>query len=57
MRNFYDEYKRISEEINELKEARIRLVQEKKQADRYKEKLNDMDNTLKNILPQIKEFD
>ncbi|WP_097014318.1 hypothetical protein [Anaerocolumna aminovalerica] len=49
--------KRISEQINELKKAKLRLVQEKKQADRYKERLVKMDSTLKTIRPQVREFD
>lgn len=55
--NFDDEYKRISEEINELKKAKIRLVQEKKQEDRYEHRLMEMDSTLKTVRPQVREFD
>ncbi|MBU3220373.1 Recombinase zinc beta ribbon domain-containing protein [Desulfonispora thiosulfatigenes DSM 11270] len=55
--DFDDEYKRISEEINELKKAKLRLVQEKKQADRYEQRLMEMDSTLKTVRPQVKEFD
>lgn len=55
--DFDDEYKRISEEINEFKKAKIRLVQEKKQADRYEQTLMEMDSTLKTVRPQVREFD
>ncbi len=55
--DFDDEYKRISEEINELKKAKIKLVQEKKQVESYGERLNEMDSTLKTIRPQVREFD
>jgi hypothetical protein len=55
--DFDDEYKRISEEINELKKAKLRLVQEKKQADRYEQRLMEMDSTLKTVRPQVREFD
>nr|WP_244969166.1 recombinase family protein [Tissierella praeacuta] len=55
--DFDDEYKRISEEINELKKAKIRLVQEKKQEDRYEQRLMEMDSTLKTVRPQVREFD
>lgn len=55
--DFDDEYKRISEEINELKKAKSRLVQEKKQADRYEQRLMEMDSTLKTVRPQVREFD
>jgi hypothetical protein len=55
--DFDDEYKRISVEINELKKARLRLVQEKKQVESYGERLNEIDGTLKTIRPQVREFD
>ncbi|HBC97585.1 MAG TPA: Site-specific recombinase [Clostridium sp.] len=55
--DFDDEYKRISEEINELKKVKIRLVQEKKQGDRYEQRLMEMDGTLKIVRPQVREFD
>ncbi|MBU5439800.1 recombinase family protein [Tissierella sp. MSJ-40] len=55
--DFDDEYKRISEEINVLKKAKLRLVQEKKQADRYEQRLMEMDSTLKTVRPQVREFD
>ena len=55
--DFDDEYKRISEEINQLKEEKIRVVQEKKQADRYEERLDEMESTIKTVWPQVREFD
>lgn len=55
--DFDDEYKRISEEINQLKEAKLRLVQEKKQADRYVDRLDEMESTIKTVRPQVREFD
>ena len=55
--DFDDEYKRISVEINELKKAKLSLVQEKKQAKNYGEHLNEMENTLKTVRPDVREFD
>jgi DNA invertase Pin-like site-specific DNA recombinase len=55
--DFDDEYKRISEEINELKKAKLRLVQEKKEAENYGEQLNEMESTLKTVRPDVREFD
>ena len=52
--DFDDKYKSISEKINELKKAKIRFVQEKKQADIYEQRLMEMDSTLKNIRPQVR---
>lgn len=55
--DFDDEYKRISEEINQLKEAKLKVVEEKKQADRYEERLDEMESTIKTVRPQVREFD
>jgi len=55
--DFDSEYKRISEQINELKKAKLKLVREKKQAENYKQKLTEMDTTLKTVRPQVREFD
>jgi len=55
--DFDDEYKRISQEINELKKAKLRLVQEKKEAENYGEQLNEMEKTLKTVRPDVREFD
>ena len=55
--DFDDEYKRISEEINELKKAKLSLVQEKKEAENYGEQLDEMENTLKTVRPDVREFD
>lgn len=55
--DFNDEYKRISEEINELKKAKIRFVQEKKRDEMYEEKLIETDSTLKTVNPQEIAFD
>ena len=56
-RDFDDEYKRISEEINELKKAKIRLVQEKKRDEMYEQRITEADSTLKTVSPQVREFD
>ena len=55
--DFDGEYKRISEKINELKQAKLKVVREKKQAENYKQKLTEMDSTLKTVKPQVREFD
>jgi site-specific DNA recombinase len=55
--DFDDEYKRISEEINELKKAKLRLAQEKKQAESFGEQLNEMESTLKTVRSDVREFD
>jgi len=55
--NFDDEYKRISEKTNELKKAKLKFIGEKKQAERYEQRLIEMDSTLKSVRPQVREFD
>ncbi|HZK28457.1 MAG TPA: recombinase family protein, partial [Thermoclostridium sp.] len=55
--DFDNEYKRISEEINELKKAKIRLVQEKKQDEMYEQRLTEADSTLKTVSPHVRAFD
>ncbi|MFV0341282.1 MAG: recombinase family protein [Anaerocolumna sp.] len=55
--DFDNEYKRISEQINELKQAKLKIVREKKQAENYKQKLTEMDTTLQTVRPQVREFD
>ncbi len=54
---FDEEYKNISERINELKKAKSRFVQEKKQAGGYEQRLTEMDSTLETVRPQVREFD
>ncbi len=56
-RDFDDEYKRISEEINELKKAKIRLVQGKEQDEMYEQRMIEADSTLKTVNPKVREFD
>lgn len=55
--DFDNDYKRISDEINQLKKAKLRLIQEKKQAHRYEERLDEMESTIKTVRPQVGEFD
>ncbi len=55
--DFDHDYKRISDEINQLKKAKLRLIEEKKQAHRYGERLDEMESTIKTVRPQVREFD
>lgn len=55
--DFDDEYKRISEEINQLKKAKIRLVQGKKQDEMNEQRIIEADSTLKTVNPKVREFD
>lgn len=45
------------EQTKGLKRGKTRLVQERKQAESYEQRLTDMDSTLKTVKPQVGEFD
>jgi site-specific DNA recombinase len=55
--DFDDAYKQISEQINELKKAKIRLVQAQKQAKNYKQRVEALDKAMTTASPQVREFD
>lgn len=54
---FDTEYKQLSERINELKTARIQMVQAKKKAESYKERVEQLDKAITTVNPQVREFD
>lgn len=54
---FDEQYRRISEEINTLKEEQIEARQKKKLADNYEQRLKDMDSFLEQQTCQLPEFD
>ncbi len=55
--DFDTEYKHLSEQINELKTARIQMVQAQKKADSYKERVEQLDKAITMVNPQMREFD
>jgi len=55
--DFDEEYKRISEQTNELKKEKARLIKERKQVETYEQRAMEMDSTLKNVSLQIRGFD
>lgn len=55
--DFDAEYKQLSEQINELKTARIQMVQAQKQAESYKERVGQLDKAITTVNPQVREFD
>ena len=55
--DFDAEYKQLSEQINELKTARIQMVQAQKQAESYKERVDQLDKAITTVNPQVREFD
>lgn len=55
--DFDEEYKQLSEQINELKTARIQMVQAQKKAESYKERVEQLDKAINTVNPQVREFD
>lgn len=55
--DFDDEYHQLSEQINELKTARIQVVQARKTAESYKERVKQLDKAITTVNPQVREFD
>ncbi len=55
--DFDEAYRHISEQINELKKAKIKLVQAQKQADNYKQRVEALDKAMSTVNPKVREFD
>lgn len=55
--DFDEEYHQLSEQINELKTARIQVVQAQKKAESYKERVEQLDKAITTVNPQVREFD
>lgn len=55
--DFDNAYKHISEQINELKKAKIRLVQAQKKAENYQQRVDELDKAIKTVNPQVRDFD
>lgn len=55
--DFDEAYRYISEQINELKKAKIKLVQAQKQAENYKQRVEALDKAMTTVNPKVREFD
>lgn len=55
--DFDGAYKQLSEQINELKKAKIQLVRAQKQAETYAERVEALDRAIKTVNPEVREFD
>ncbi|WP_312047696.1 hypothetical protein [Anaerotignum sp.] len=51
------EYKKLSEQINELKTAKIKMVQAQKNAESYVQRAEELDRTIGYVNPQVRVFD
>lgn len=54
---FDTEYKLLSEQINELKTARVQMVQAQKKAESYGARVEQLDKAITTVNPQVREFD
>lgn len=54
---FDEAYRQLSEQINELKQAKIQLVRAQKQAENYAERVDALDKAIKTVNTEVREFD
>jgi site-specific DNA recombinase len=55
--DFDEQYHRIAEQINDLKQKKLELVREQKMAANFQQRLDDMDTCLKKTTCEVREFD
>ncbi len=55
--DFDNAYKHISEQINELKKAKIQHVQAQKKAENYQQRVEALDKAITTANPQVRDFD
>ena len=54
---FDDAYKHLSERINELKQAKLKLVRAQKEAENYAERVDALDKAVGTVNPKVREYD
>jgi hypothetical protein len=54
---FDDIYKQLADQINGLKKAKIQLIRAQKQVDNYTERVEALDEVIRTVSPQLREFD
>lgn len=55
--DFDEQYQRIAEKIKDLKQKKLELVRERKQAESFQQRVTDMDACLKKTTCEVREFD
>jgi site-specific DNA recombinase len=55
--DFDEQYQRIAEQIKNLKQKKLDLVRERKQAESFQQRVTDMDACLKKTTCEVREFD
>jgi len=54
---FDEAYRKLSEQINELKQAKLQVVRAQKQAENYAERIDELDKAIKTVNPEVRGFD
>jgi HSP90 family molecular chaperone len=55
--DFDEQYQKIAEQIKELKQKKLDIIKEQKQAVNFQQRVNDMDSCLKKVSCEVREFD
>lgn len=55
--DFDEQYQKIAEQIKELKQKKLDIIMEQKQAVNFQQRVNDMDTCLKKVSCEVREFD
>ncbi len=55
--DFDGAYMKLSEQINELKKAKLQLIKAQKQAENYTERVAALDKAIKTVNPEVQDFD
>jgi DNA invertase Pin-like site-specific DNA recombinase len=55
--DFDEQYQKIAVQIKELKQKKLDIIKEQKQAANFQQRVNDMDTCLKKVSCEIREFD
>lgn len=55
--DFDEQYQKISEQIKELKQKKLDIIKEQKQAANFQQRVNDMDTCLKKVSCEVRDFD
>ena len=55
--DFDEQYQKIAEQIKELKQKKLDIIKEQKQAANFQQRVNDMDTCLKKASCEVRDFD
>lgn len=55
--DFDEQYQKIAEQIKDLKQKKLEMVREQKMAEKFQQRVEDMDTCLKKTACEVREFD